>query len=589
MSGETHASGAVDRGHDPAWKLITWPLFGILAMAAFVLGFVGFHSYFVGERNTTDVAYLALQLFTLESGSVPQTGTPWQLEIARILAPATTAIALGAALVAVFRSEITEIRLRLTKDHIIVCGLGNLGSRLVDALNDNGYRVVAIERDHATPAIEEARDRGMFVVTGDARHVDVLHRAGAGRAQAIVALTGSDDANAEIAIRAGEIAARRKGAGLTCFAHIGDPDLSTLLTAEELSTWHDAGYRLEYVNVETRGARGLLTDHPPSARDGPVHIVVVGLNPLGRALVGEAARQWLLRSPPGDTRLTITIVDEGATVFCGRMAARSPSLETAVRLEAVDQAADDYAFTGPFNEHCNAVYVCTDDNALALEVAFNLHRRIRRDDAPIVVELTQSAGLARLVDRLSGNRRLHVFDLFARSLRPDVLFGGTHEILARAIHQEYLRENLAAGAMVAATPSLQPWDALPDSLKESNRDQAAHIGIKVAAIGCQVVPVTGCEDEEFRFAESEVERLAKMEHDRWTQQRLRDGWKLGPKDTENKSSPYLVPWSRLDEDIREWDRRAVRALPGFLLRAGFQIRRVEVASDLYRSISITPG
>jgi hypothetical protein len=80
-----------------------------------------------------------------------------------------------------------------------------------------------------------------------------------------------------------------------------------------------------------------------------------------------------------------------------------------------------------------------------------------------------------------------------------------------------------------------------------------------------------------------------MEHDRWTQQRLRDGWKLGPKDAEKKISPYLVPWNELDDDIREWDRRAVRALPGFLLRAGFQIRRAVPVTERYSSTSITPG
>jgi hypothetical protein len=64
-----------------------------------------------------------------------------------------------------------------------------------------------------------------------------------------------------------------------------------------------------------------------------------------------------------------------------------------------------------------------------------------------------------------------------------------------------------------------------------------------------------------------------MEHDRWTKQRLRDDWKLGPKDIDAKVSPYLVPWGQLIDDVKEWDRRAVRGIPGFLARAGYQVER----------------
>jgi hypothetical protein len=66
-----------------------------------------------------------------------------------------------------------------------------------------------------------------------------------------------------------------------------------------------------------------------------------------------------------------------------------------------------------------------------------------------------------------------------------------------------------------------------------------------------------------------------MEHERWVEDRRRLGWSLGPKDPGRPTSPYMVPWSELDEEARDLDRLFIRELPRFLARAGFQIVRLE--------------
>ena len=94
-----------------AWRAARWPLLAALAVASFVLGFVGFRSYFDGagfDKSTLDVVYVTLQLYTLESGSVPETGAPWELEVARLAAPAFSATALITALAIAFRRLETE-------------------------------------------------------------------------------------------------------------------------------------------------------------------------------------------------------------------------------------------------------------------------------------------------------------------------------------------------------------------------------------------------------------------------------------------------------------------------------------------------
>jgi hypothetical protein len=180
--------------------------------------------------------------------------------------------------------------------------------------------------------------------------------------------------------------------------------------------------------------------------------------------------------------------------------------------------------------------------------------------------------MARLIDRPDNARHIRAFNLFDRTMRHDLLFGGTYEVLARVIHEEYVEEQRREGATPATNPSLVPWQKLPASLKESNRDQAAHIGTKLAAIGLGLAPLTDWDaDKKTLFSDDEVELLAIMEHERWVEQRRVDGWTPGPKDVEAKQTPYLLPWDALSEEVREWDRQAVRGIPSFLARAGYQV------------------
>ena len=125
-----------------------------------------------------------------------------------------------------------------------------------------------------------------------------------------------------------------------------------------------------------------------------------------------------------------------------------------------------------------------------------------------------------------------------------------------------------------AVPALPPWDGLDEELRESNRLQAEHIFAKLRQIGCRAEPVTGRDVALMRFTDAEVEAMAEMEHGRWTAERLSRGWRLGGRrDEERKTSPYLVAWSELPDEIRVRDRQTVRRIPAYLASIGLEIER----------------
>jgi voltage-gated potassium channel Kch len=567
-----------------AWRVAGWPLVAALALAAFVLGAVGYRMQADATgvpSSTTEVAYRSLQLFVFETDQVPHGAVPWQLDAARFLAPAVTGVALIAAAALVFRRELEEVRLRRRHGHVVVCGLGRRGAHLAKELVHAGRAVVAVERDEEALSVCELRRAHVLVVVGDARDTDVLRRAGLPRASHVVAVTGSDDVNAEIVTRSGQLASGRRGPPLSCLADIKDPDLCVLLRAEELSGAVRRGFRLDFVNVYEQGARMMLDDHPPVPEDGVPRLAVIGLNQLGRGLIVEAARRWSSRAA-ADGPLDVVVVDPNVEHILEvlRVAYRRLLDLTRIRAIAADLDTPDRSWLE--DAQPSAIYVCLDDHSASLEVALELCRCPAAGTAPIVAQMSGAAGLAALLDRAGAAGRLHLFNLPDRAFGADLLVGGTYEILARAIHERYRARRLSEGASHDADPALRPWEELPETLRESNRSQAAHVGVKLTTIGCGIVPSRDEDGDVPIFSADEVELLARMEHERWVEDRRREGWRPGPRDPEARTSPYLVPWEALGDEVRELDREAVLAIPALLSSAGYRIVRVPVPDRVTR-------
>jgi Trk K+ transport system NAD-binding subunit len=101
------------------------------------------------------------------------------------------------------RREAWQVALASTyRDHVIVCGLGRVGFRVVAQLLDGGYEPVVVERDWDSEFVARALGMKVPVVLGDAREPAILRQAGLGRARAVLAVINDDLANIEIALTA---------------------------------------------------------------------------------------------------------------------------------------------------------------------------------------------------------------------------------------------------------------------------------------------------------------------------------------------------------------------------------------------------
>jgi voltage-gated potassium channel len=89
--------------------------------------------------------------------------------------------------------------------HIIVCGLGNVGVRVVQHLLRMEEKVVAIEREESARFIKEVENYQVPVLVGDARDGSTLEKANVSKARAIICVTDNDLANLESALTAREM------------------------------------------------------------------------------------------------------------------------------------------------------------------------------------------------------------------------------------------------------------------------------------------------------------------------------------------------------------------------------------------------
>lgn len=72
-----------------------------------------------------------------------------------------------------------------------------------------------------------------------------------------------------------------------------------------------------------------------------------------------------------------------------------------------------------------------------------------------------------------------------------------------------------------------------------------------------------------------IEEMAKNVHEVWAQNRINDGWTYGPvRDDVNKTHPCLVPYEKLPESEKVYDRATSQETLKLILKSGFVISRI---------------
>ncbi len=567
-----------------------WGILGSLWLLALGLGYVGFREHFrvTNEPATTwDLLYLTLQLFVMESGG--ERGLlSWQLQAARFLAPAVSVYTALQALALIFREHLQELMMRFVQHHVIICGLSLRGLWLAKAFRRQGHRVVVIDQSLDNENTDQFKEAGAMVVIGNPTFPDVMRTARIQRASLVIAIYEDSGINAEIAAVAEGLVSGREDDPLRCIVQIVDSHLFRLLRLRENEMWKDDSVRLEFFDMFEQGARLIVSRYPPFPNDckGISHVLIIGAGRMGESVLVHMARKWRHQDLEPGKRMRVTIVDRSMDVRLKYLGGVYPLIEKMcdVRAITMDVTSPEF-YAGGFladdrdREDLTSIYVCLDSDSLGMDTALSLLESTRGLDVPIVVRMRHQRGLALLINGSpntgSDFSRVKPFGLYDSIWSPELILGGVHEDLARALHQEHCRSTTPARDR--EEPSRLSWIDLDKETQEAFRHQSAQIINELQAIGYALEPMRNWDRDGCRFTSEQVEIMAKMRHDYLVGQYEHDRRAYFPRCELIYGDGPVTPtrWDGRQERTKELYRESVRRFPHFLDRYDLQASRLK--------------
>jgi len=195
-------------------RLLRWFVatkFGLVCIALAVVLVAGFSLLLLGPMHYTLPTSVYLTL--VDGAGAAQTGgkTRGAEMIAQILLtfdglailPLVTAAIVGARISGAGAATRMPV-----SSHVIVAGLGAVGTRLIGQLHDLGFDVVGVDKSAEATGMPLAQSLGIRIVIGESQREETLREAGVSTCQALVSVTNSDIANLETALNARALSAR---------------------------------------------------------------------------------------------------------------------------------------------------------------------------------------------------------------------------------------------------------------------------------------------------------------------------------------------------------------------------------------------
>jgi hypothetical protein len=523
--------------------------------------------------------YQIMMLFILDGEwTMELERVPLQLEFVRFFAP----LVLFGSLLLVFaetaRVSLTNYFVRFYTGHTIIIGLSEKSWQFLQTCT-NIKDVVVIELSTENRLVGRARQLGVKVLIGDVFDERTFKLLNLRQASRLVIFTGNDGRNVELAIKVRNYirnyTKENSGVGQHLKMHI---HLDEIGLANQLENYPKffADYsitEISFFSVYDLSARLLLRNYPPElfadvAGQERVHLCIYGFSHLAEKLVIEAA---LLCHYAHGSRLRLTILDDQAEKTKFRLESEYPHLSQICDYEFIQLSVfGPHIFRGELAALLPSVtqhIVSADTDEANLHHALMLRAALlekRSSNAPILVRMKQSGGLAQLLESNTGEPEipdgLYPFGMLDEVLHQDNVLTSNLDALAHSIHEMYLKSH--TGGDPSKHKALQQWEDLPQWERKQNLLEADHWPVKLRAIRCSM-QATPTEVPSLSAAEAELQ--AEIEHSRYVSQKLFDGWRYGEERLEDaRINPYLVAWNELPRGQRETEVREALTHPAYL-------------------------
>ena len=478
-----------------------------------------------------------LDLITDVSGSIFGSGyillsekphdTHWAIKVAALSAKILFALALFKGGLMIFSYYWEGWKFLRVRDHTVICGGGERGRALAHAALSHGEKVALIELDQENAEIGNLREKGVYVITGNALDLSKLREARTQYAHRFFAVTTKDETNLSVASTA---------------LKLGNKSLETISGVESfaLRTFFRNMPNIRLIGFQSRAVRQILCNAACALAEDPL-IRGRGVNLLIEST--EALRDEIIRAVAvffqisGDRRptihLTCTTVQERS-----KFEVRYPDAWRVIDVKWHNESIENVCTQHRQCQPDIALFALSNDSA-SLEAADRFRVRHALASTKIIACLRDGGELFKVAKEQKGIG-VTIENLYASSIgNDDVIDTQAKELHAsyRALHPEEL-------------PS---WDDLPEVVKDSNRLAVDHHAIKKSAWSTRK-PLS---DEEM------LDHLSRCEHLRWMAEKVMEGWRWsGSADPSSRNNDrllhhLLIPFDELSQDDKHKDLNVV--------------------------------
>ncbi len=549
----------------------------LLVCLSAIIGLIGFYIYFKDHNisyNISDLVYAVLKLF-LFGNDFSLRHINVFLNIARFLGPLSLATAIIQGALKLFSSRINIEKVKRFKDHIIICGDAESNKPLIKDITDSekgDYIVVKNEKDIDVNPIKNTveyqninNDLLTDIAFYKSRYLIVSFNDDAESLNFTASLLDTidlDKIQKEI-----DIILLFKNPKWSELSN----DMGILRNINEKvskSTFFNIRY-LNYIDKAIR--KNMLVCAPDiikpitDIKDPAIEVGIIGNNTIMQRLIINLA---LNSHYINDQKLKIYVSHNSSEEFSAFI--REYQLNKILEIIEVDfeELSDKTNIT--------AIYICENDELKLMQYVKALQESDTLSNVKRFIFIEQSNNITSLLPAKQNT----IIDISQEIGVFDNVINESLDDLAKTIHNDYitklkekdkLEPDPEKKKLKADDATHQMWDLLPDEIKDRNRLQADHIDVKLRSVACKKAPIDSPKEIYDWGNDPRIEALSGAEHNRWNAYKYYKGWKQGGvKDEQKKTHPYLIPYEKLDDDIKKNDRNTIKHIPDLLEILGYK-------------------
>lgn len=528
--------------------------------------------------------FRTIQLITLQFPTSIDKSMNVPLHIARFLLPLVAALATFHLIIGAIARPLRMALMPQTSDHIVICGVEKLTQNAVDTLAARNRDIVFLSSKVDAIRRDMLEGQGIVVVESDPADAATFESVNLSRAAALILTHDDDVKNLDLAT----LALDRLGKRPTAMPPLV---LANIIDRETLARELDVAFdklsrerKARYVRLspEREGLKLELERFAPAFFRMPgetSHTLVIGLAGHWRQVLKQlvvSMQDQADRVP----RLSLVLDEDEADDFNAWMKT-IPDLSLVVETSVIERqkavvvpaaAIDEWAEKGTLPH----LIVLLRPEAEAIEQMLGLRAPGSDDRLKHQPILLRRVGSDHLITRLAGQAigqsdftNIAAFGGVVRAETIERILDNAREDLAAALHNHYLdrSEQKEAGS----TEALDAWRSIPENLRHANRAAVAHLPIMLASEGL-MIERTRAGECDFQPDPDMLERMARLEHQRWMADRIDLGWRAAPvRNDGRREHNCLVPFDALSPKDQQKDRDAVTTILKLLQATGARI------------------